>query len=120
MGSAAAKQERMEMLKKLQLTPKASTLAKNLSGGQKRKLCLGIALIGNAKVDCRHCKEMVGFNIFSIFCRLYFWTSRRGMHFLHGFDKSEFDKMTWTKLHFIFSGMDVEARRAIWDLLLVC
>ena len=26
------------------------TLAKNLSGGQKRKLCVGMALVGNPKV----------------------------------------------------------------------
>lgn len=32
------------------LTEKASTRAADLSGGQKRKLCVGIALIGDPKV----------------------------------------------------------------------
>jgi hypothetical protein len=39
------------MLWKLQLVDKRNTLAKALSGGQKRKLCLGMSLIGGAKVD---------------------------------------------------------------------
>jgi len=39
-----------ELLKKLQLTEKESTLSRALSGGQKRKLSLGIALIGGTKV----------------------------------------------------------------------
>lgn len=50
LGHEEAKQERVEMLKKLQLTEKTDTLASALSGGQKRKLCLGISLIGKAKV----------------------------------------------------------------------
>ncbi|XP_035710292.1 ATP-binding cassette sub-family A member 3-like [Folsomia candida] len=50
MSSSDAKLERVQMLNSLRLTDKANSLSKNLSGGQKRKLCLGIALIGNAKV----------------------------------------------------------------------
>ena len=33
------------------LTEKASTRAADLSGGQKRKLCVGMALIGDPKVN---------------------------------------------------------------------
>jgi len=40
-----------EMLRKLQMTEKTNTLARDLSGGQKRKLCLGISLVGRAKVN---------------------------------------------------------------------
>jgi ATP-binding cassette subfamily A (ABC1) protein 3 len=49
--SAQSKLSIDEMLSKLQLVDKRNTLAKALSGGQKRKLCLGISLIGGAKVD---------------------------------------------------------------------
>jgi ABC-type multidrug transport system ATPase subunit len=49
--SAQSKLSRDEMLWKLQLVDKRNTLAKALSGGQKRKLCLGMSLIGGAKVD---------------------------------------------------------------------
>lgn len=61
-------------MKKLQLWEKKDTLSKNLSGGQKRKLHLGIALLGDSQVAI-------------------------------------LDEPT--------SGMDPEARRAIWDVLLV-
>lgn len=37
------------LLKKLNLTSKANEYGHNLSGGMKRRLCLGIALIGNTK-----------------------------------------------------------------------
>lgn len=37
------------LLKKLNLTAKANEYGHNLSGGMKRRLCLGIALIGNTK-----------------------------------------------------------------------
>ncbi|XP_021957188.1 ATP-binding cassette sub-family A member 3 [Folsomia candida] len=50
MSSSAAKIERGQMLNRLRLTDKANSYSKKLSGGQKRKLCLGIALIGDAKV----------------------------------------------------------------------
>ncbi|CAL8083288.1 unnamed protein product [Orchesella dallaii] len=48
--SSEATKEMKELLKKLQLTEKESTLSRALSGGQKRKLSLGIALIGGTKV----------------------------------------------------------------------
>ena len=38
------------MLEDVGLQKKEDTLAKYLSGGQKRKLCLGVALIGDPKV----------------------------------------------------------------------
>lgn len=37
------------LLKKLNLTAKANEYGHNLSGGMKRRLCLGVALIGNTK-----------------------------------------------------------------------
>ena len=39
-----------EMLEDINLTDKENALAKNLSGGQKRKLCVGMALIGDPKL----------------------------------------------------------------------
>uniref|UniRef100_A0A646QF11 ATP-binding cassette sub-family A member 3 n=1 Tax=Hemiscolopendra marginata TaxID=943146 RepID=A0A646QF11_9MYRI len=66
------KQEITELLTKLQLHDKRNTPSSQLSGGMKRKLHLGIALIGGTKVVM-------------------------------------LDEPT--------SGMDPEARRAIWDLL---
>ena len=38
-------------LKEIDLSSQENTIAKNLSGGQKRKLCVGIALIGDPKVS---------------------------------------------------------------------
>ena len=38
-------------LKEVDLYDKADSISKNLSGGQKRKLCVGIALIGDPKVS---------------------------------------------------------------------
>ena len=38
------------LLQKLQLTEKKNALAGNLSGGQKRKLSLGMAIVGGSKV----------------------------------------------------------------------
>lgn len=38
------------MLAELHLTDKADTISKTLSGGQKRKLSVGIAVIGNPKI----------------------------------------------------------------------
>lgn len=40
-----------ETLKDVDLTSKANTQAINLSGGQKRKLSIGVALIGDPKVS---------------------------------------------------------------------
>lgn len=37
------------LLKKLNMTAKANEYGHNLSGGMKRRLCLGNALIGNTK-----------------------------------------------------------------------
>ena len=39
-----------QALKDVDLTLKANTMAKDLSGGQKRKLCVAIALIGDPKI----------------------------------------------------------------------
>lgn len=39
-----------KVLQDVELLEKADTLAKDLSGGQKRKLCVAVALIGNPKV----------------------------------------------------------------------
>eukprot|EP00794_Sanderia_malayensis_P009395 gene9395-10383_t len=39
-----------DTLKEIDLVDKADSLSKDLSGGQKRKLCVGIALIGDPKV----------------------------------------------------------------------
>ena len=38
------------LLKEIDLADQKDTLAKDLSGGQKRKLCVGIALVGDPKV----------------------------------------------------------------------
>lgn len=37
--------------KEIDLADEKNTISKNLSGGQKRKLCVGIALIGDPKVS---------------------------------------------------------------------
>jgi ATP-binding cassette subfamily A (ABC1) protein 5 len=42
------------VVKDIDLEDKKDDIAKNLSGGQKRKLCVGIALIGDPKV-CIFC-----------------------------------------------------------------
>lgn len=66
--------ESMEFLDRLKLQPKADKMASTLSGGMRRKLSLGMALVGKTKVLM-------------------------------------LDEPT--------SGMDPEARREIWDFLLV-
>lgn len=38
------------LLTEIDLSSQVNTVAKDLSGGQQRKLCIGIALIGNPKV----------------------------------------------------------------------
>jgi len=43
-------EEVQRMLLELYLTDKADNIAKTLSGGQKRKLSVGIAVIGNPKI----------------------------------------------------------------------
>lgn len=42
--------EVMKILRDIDLTDKANSPAKHLSGGQKRKLSIGIAIIGDPKV----------------------------------------------------------------------
>lgn len=43
--------EVMKTLRDIDLTDKANVSAKHLSGGQKRKLSIGIAVIGDPKVN---------------------------------------------------------------------
>lgn len=43
--------EVMKTLRDIDLVDKANTSAKHLSGGQKRKLSIGIAVIGDPKVN---------------------------------------------------------------------
>ena len=50
MSYKEAKSECDEYVKLLNLEPKAKTLVTNLSGGMKRKINLGIALIGDSDV----------------------------------------------------------------------
>jgi len=45
------KAEVNRMITVLQLERKRDTASKNLSGGMKRKLCVGIALISDSKVN---------------------------------------------------------------------
>jgi len=49
-GSKANVDEISDLIKKIGLSEKAAALAKTLSGGQKRKLCAALALIGNSKI----------------------------------------------------------------------
>ena len=49
-GSQINKQEINELIDKIELTPKKKALCKSLSGGQKRKLCIALALIGDSKI----------------------------------------------------------------------
>ena len=49
-GSQVNQQEINELITKIDLAPKRTALCKTLSGGQKRKLCIALALIGNSKI----------------------------------------------------------------------
>ena len=49
-GSKINKQEIDELITKIELLPKKDALCSTLSGGQKRKLCIALALIGNSKL----------------------------------------------------------------------
>jgi len=44
-------------MEEIDLADQHDTLSKDLSGGQKRKLCVGLALIGDPKVQI--CHEML-------------------------------------------------------------
>lgn len=55
--------EVMKTLRDIDLTDKANASAKHLSGGQKRKLSIGIAVIGDPKV-------IVNFKIIPTFLKL--------------------------------------------------
>jgi len=50
------KEEVSRMISVLHLEDKRETASKNLSGGMKRKLCVGIALIADSKVN-HHCRQ---------------------------------------------------------------
>jgi ATP-binding cassette subfamily A (ABC1) protein 3 len=49
-GSKINKQEIQELMDKIELTPKKDALCSTLSGGQKRKLCIALALIGGSQI----------------------------------------------------------------------
>ena len=49
-GSEVNHQEINELIAKIDLSPKRTALCSTLSGGQKRKLCIALALIGNSKI----------------------------------------------------------------------
>ncbi|XP_060517032.1 ATP-binding cassette sub-family A member 2-like isoform X2 [Cylas formicarius] len=49
-SSAEAEEEINDLLQKLNLEGKANSLAHTLSGGMKRKLCLGMAIVGGSKI----------------------------------------------------------------------
>lgn len=49
MSKQQAHQKSTILLNKLKLTDKADEYGKNLSGGMKRRLCLGVALIGETQ-----------------------------------------------------------------------
>ena len=49
-GSQVNRQEIDELITKIDLLPKKNALCSTLSGGQKRKLCIALALIGNSRI----------------------------------------------------------------------
>jgi len=49
-GSQVNRQEIDELITKIDLLPKKKALCSTLSGGQKRKLCIALALIGNSRI----------------------------------------------------------------------
>ena len=49
-GSQINKQEIDDLIEKIELAPKKNALCSTLSGGQKRKLCIALALIGDSKI----------------------------------------------------------------------
>jgi len=50
LDTKAANSQAMELIEKLNLSDKKNVLSNFLSGGQKRKLSLGCAIIGGSKV----------------------------------------------------------------------
>jgi ATP-binding cassette subfamily A (ABC1) protein 3 len=103
------------LLVKLGLDEKANSMACTLSGGMKRKLCLGMALIGDSKVS-----NMNNF----------FWQyplEKHTIDILRHLFRSEVCKNVLLFFYFKVlildeptSGMDPESRRKIWNLLLEC
>ena len=49
-GSQIDLQEINDLINKIDLAQKKNALCKTLSGGQKRKLCIALALIGNSRI----------------------------------------------------------------------
>ena len=49
-GSKIDRQEIIDLISKIDLTSKRDSICKTLSGGQKRKLCIALALIGGSKI----------------------------------------------------------------------
>ena len=49
-GKKANMNEILDLIQRIELTEKADAIASTLSGGQKRKLCIALALIGNSKL----------------------------------------------------------------------
>ena len=49
-GSKIDRQEIIDLIVKIDLASKKDSLCKTLSGGQKRKLCIALALIGGSKI----------------------------------------------------------------------
>lgn len=67
--------EVMKILRDIDLTDKANSPAKHLSGGQKRKLSIGIAIIGDPKVVLIYKTKAIS-SVFHLFMfRLSFWTN---------------------------------------------
>jgi ATP-binding cassette subfamily A (ABC1) protein 3 len=114
-GSDNIDREVKDLLVELDLDEKANSMACTLSGGMKRKLCLGMALIGNSKVS----------NMNNFFWRYPLEKHTRDI-FRHLF-RSEVCKNFLLFFYFKVlildeptSGMDPESRRKIWNLLLEC